>query len=332
MMKETYDKNLYGFKNQPYHTILSCKNGILGFAIGDAMGVPNQFCLREDLFANPVTEMIGHKSHDVPKGTWSEDTSLTLATMDSIIEKHSVNTEDMATKFLEWLKDGKYTPVNSVLDVGKTTFKSLTRFESKLRKAEECGGDGEMDNGNGSLIRMLPVAYFSYFKNLSENKICALVKKISGITHRHELSLMGCFIYVMLAVALLNKKTIQEAYEQIQNIEYAKYFSEETIQEYERILNGKIESLELGEIYSSSYIVYTLEAVIWILLHTNTFNSAVIGAINLGDDTDKIGACVGGLAGILYSLKEVNPRWEKDLIKYDYIKEMCVKFDEACNF
>ena len=66
--------------------ILSCRNGIIGFAIGDAMGVPNEFCLREKLMQNPVTEMVGFRSHDVPKGSWSDDTSLTLATMDSIIE------------------------------------------------------------------------------------------------------------------------------------------------------------------------------------------------------------------------------------------------------
>ena len=114
-------------------------------------------------------------------------------------------------------------------------------------------------------------------------------------------------------------------------MDYFQYFLEETIQKYARILKGHIGTLHLEEIHSSGYVVHTLEAVLWTLFHTYNFNSAIIGAINLGDDTDTIGACVGGLAGILYTLKEVNPHWEKDLIKYESIKEMCVKFDEACN-
>ncbi|MBO5143230.1 MAG: ADP-ribosylglycohydrolase family protein [Clostridia bacterium] len=311
--------------------ILSCRNGILGFAIGDAMGVPNEFCLREKLMQDPVTEMIGFGSHDVPKGSWSDDTSLTLATMDSIIENKSIEPEDMATKFLQWLKEAKYTPTNNVFDVGGTTLKALARFEAHLRIAPECGGDGDMDNGNGSLMRMLPIAYFVYYKNLSEEKIFELVKTISGITHKHEISVMGCFIYVCYAFELLKKKSKDEAYTTIKNIDYTKYFKEETIERYDRLLNSHIATLPLENINSSDYVVHSLEAILWVIFNTYTFNESIIGAINLGNDTDTIGACVGGLAGIIYTLKDINPHWEKDLIKYDYIKELCVKFDEACN-
>lgn len=313
------------------NNILSCKNGILGFAIGDAMGVPNEFCHRDKLVEKPVTEMIGYGSHDVPKGSWSDDTSMTLATMDSIIEKKQIDTEDIGAKFLEWLKEAKYTPTNDVFDIGRTTLKALARFEAHLRPASECGGDREMDNGNGSLMRMLPIVYYAYYKNLSEEKVFDLVKEVSGITHRHEISIMGCFIYVLFANELLNKKTKEDAYEKIKAIDYSKYFSEETIEKYKRILNAHIATFALEEISSSGYVVHTLEAVIWIIFNTYNFNSAIIGAINLGNDTDTIGACVGGLAGIIYTLKDINPRWEKDLIKYEYIREMCLKFDEACN-
>jgi len=314
-----------------YTNLLSCRNGILGFAIGDAMGVPNECCAREELMENPVTEMIGYRSHEVPKGSWSDDTSLVLATMDSVIEKRKIDPEDMATKYLEWLKEAKYTPLNETFGIGGTTFKALARFEARLRPAEECGGDGELDNRNGALRRMLPLAYFVYFKNLQEDKIYELVRKISGITHRNEVSQMGCFIYVVFANELLNKKTKEEAYEKIKSIAYYQYFRMETIEKFERILSGKLLNLGLEKIDSGAYVVHTLEAILWVFFHTHNFNSAIIGAINLGNATDTIGACVGGLAGIQYTLKDINPHWEKDLIKYDMIKEMCVKFDEACN-
>lgn len=317
--------------NARYRNFLSCRNGIIGFAIGDAMGVPNEWRAREELMENPVVEMVGYKSHETPKGSWSDDTSLTLATMDSVIEKQKMDPEDIATKFLEWLKEAKYTPLNETFGIGGTTFKALARFEARLRPASECGGDGELDNGNGALRRMLPLAYFVYFKNLQEEKIYELVEKISGITHKHEISQMACFIYVVFANELLNKKTKEEAFEKIKNIAYYQYFRMETIEKFERILSGKILTVELDKINSDSYVIHTLESVLWVFFHTYNFNSAIIGAINLGNATDTIGACVGGLAGIQYTLRDVNPRWEKDLIKYDMIKEMCIKFDEACN-
>lgn len=251
--------------------------------------------------------------------------------MDSVIEKQKIDTEDMATKFLEWLKEAKYTPLNETFGIGGTTFKALARFEAHLRKASECGGDGELDNGNGALRRMLPLAYFVYFKNLQDDKIFELVEQVSGITHRHEISKMACFIYVIFANELLKKKSKEDAFEKIKSIAYYQYFRTETIEKFNRILSGKIINVELNEINSDSYVIHTLESVLWVFYHTYNFNSAIIGAINLGNATDTIGACVGGLAGIFYTLKDINSRWEKDLIKYDMIKEMCVKFDEACN-
>ena len=113
-----------------------CKNskdGIIGFAIGDAMGVPVEFCIREKLMENPLTEMKGFGSHDVPKGSWSDDTSMTLATMDSIIEKEKIDIYDMATKFLKWIQEAKYTPTERVFDIGRTTLKALSKCEENIK-------------------------------------------------------------------------------------------------------------------------------------------------------------------------------------------------------
>ena len=136
---------------------------------------------------------------------------------------------------------------------------------------------------------------------------------------------------MVFANELLKKKTKEEAFQKIKSIAYYQYFRTETIEKFQRILSGKILGVDLDEINSDSYIVHTLESALWVFFHTYNFNSAIIGAINLGNATDTIGACVGGLAGIFYTLKDINSHWEKDLIKYDMIKEMCIKFDEACN-
>ena len=83
--------------------MIDSKAGIIGLAIGDAMGVPLEFSIREQLMQNPTTEMEGYGSHNVPKGSWSDDTSMTLATIDAIIQEKSINYNTIATNFLEWI-------------------------------------------------------------------------------------------------------------------------------------------------------------------------------------------------------------------------------------
>ena len=311
--------------------MIDSKNGIIGLAIGDAMGVPLEFCIRERLMKNPTTEMLGYGSHNVPKGSWSDDTSMTLATIDAIIKDNNINCETIATNFLEWIKNAKYTPSEKVFDIGRTSLMAIARFEDKQDIAEECGGASEMDNGNGALMRILPITYYCYSKSLTEQEIYETVKKVSSITHRHEISIMGCFIYVMYGIELLNNINLTQTYKNIQNLKYDKYFSEDTIKRYERILNNNINEYSLDEIKSSGFVVDTLEATLWVLLNTNSYNQAIIKAINLGNDTDTIGACVGGLAGIYYGQDNINLNWKNDLLKLDYINSLCDKFNKVLN-
>ena len=165
--------------------MIDSKAGIIGLVVGDAMGVPLEFCMREKLMQNPTTEMIGYGSHDVPKGTWSDDSSMTIATIDAIIQSKdkTINYDDIATNFLLWMKDAKFTPSDRVFDIGRTCLRAIARYESNEDVAEKCGGDRELDNGNGSLMRILPLVYYCYSKKMSENEICEVVKNVSSITH-----------------------------------------------------------------------------------------------------------------------------------------------------
>ena len=309
--------------------MISSKDGIIGFAIGDAMGVPVEFTNREKLMRNPITSMVGFMGHNVPKGTWSDDTSMTLATMDSITKANgNIITNDMADKFLEWMEQGKYTPDGKIVDIDRTTLRALGKYKTTRRSAVNCGCTSNTDNGNGSLMRMLPIVYYSYLNWLEQDKILKLVAGISSITHANELVIMGCYMYVNYAIELLNTNNRKTAYTKIQNLDYS-MFSMPTIRAYTRILDNEIYRYSIDEIKSSSYIVDTLEAVLWVLINTDTYNQAIIGAINLGSDTDTIAACTGGLAGIIYGIKNINPDWKIDLRKYEEIIEICEKFDET---
>ncbi len=311
--------------------MIDSKAGIIGFVVGDAMGVPLEFCMREKLMQKPITEMLGYGSHNVPKGAWSDDSSMTLATMDAIIKDNDINFDTIANNFLEWVKNAKYTPTDKVFDIGRTCLRAIGRYENKEDIAEKCGGTSEMDNGNGSLMRMLPLIYYCYAKEMKAKEIYEVVKNVSSITHRHEISIMGCFIYVMYGIELLKNKNLVQAYKTVKKIKYDIYFKEETINRYYRILKKNINKYSLEEIKSTGFIVDTLEATIWVLLNTKTFNQAIIGAINLGNDTDTIGACVGGLAGLYYGIENINKTWQNELIRYDYIVDLCDKFNKVLN-
>lgn len=271
--------------------------------------------------------MLEYGSHEQPKGTWSDDTSMTLATMDSIIKCFGISTVDMGKRFVKWMEDSEYTATGERFDVGRTTLIALSRFE-KDEQPFDSGSAAEDSNGNGSLMRMLPIAYYCYSSGMQTNDIFDIVKKVSYITHAHEISVLGCYIYVLYVIKLLEGKSKFDAYREIQKVSYSQ-FSRSSLELYSRILKKNIRELPIEAIRSTGYVVDTLEAVLWTFLNTENFNQAVIGAINLGGDTDTIGACTGGLAGILYGLEAINPEWRIDLKRYTYIRSMCEEFDEV---
>ena len=166
--------------DRPKTTLRDC---IYGLAVGDALGVPYEFRPRGTF---ECTDMIGYGTHGQPAGTWSDDTSLTLATCDSIRELGHIDTADMRDKFVGWIARGEYT-IDGVFDYGGTTARALHTGK---------GGSGERDNGNGSLMRIAPLA----FVDATDDEIC----EVSAITHAHRTSTDACVIFVELMRDVLN--------------------------------------------------------------------------------------------------------------------------------
>ncbi len=177
------------------------KAGIFGVCVGDALGVPVEFRSREQLKRSPVTKMRALGTHHQPAGTWSDDSSLMLCLADSLFTEY--NLEDIALKFLQWYNAEIWTPHGRVFDIGIATSQAIHRI-SKGVSPTLCGGTTEFDNGNGSLMRILPLLF--YIKDFSIEKRFDTVKDVSSITHGHIRSVLACFIYLELALEILNKK------------------------------------------------------------------------------------------------------------------------------
>lgn len=304
------------------------KDAVIGLAIGDAMGVPLEFKSRKSLQANPTTEMKGYGSHNVPKGTWSDDTSMTLALIDAINKTGKIVPKDIVDNFVKWVENGEFTAGGKAFDVGNTCLRAIVKYRGCLAKPEECGEDGELSNGNGSLMRISPLIFYCYGKNMNKEEIYECVETVSSITHKHEISVMGCYIYVLFGIELLKNNNLLEAYKVIQNEDYH-FFSQNCKSKYDRIIRGEIYSCSMDEIKSTGYVVDTLEATLWCLMNTDCFDDAVIKAINLGDDTDTVGACIGALAGILYGEESICEDWKKELLKLEEIVGMCEEFERS---
>ena len=316
------------------------KSLIFGHAIGDALGVPVEFKSRERLTKEPVTEMIGYGTHNVPAGTWSDDTSMTLCLLESMGRIGTVDYKDIMRNFVRWMDCGDFTATGVLFDIGISTRRALMQFQPKSKLIHEvepinCGGREESDNGNGSLMRISPMALYLY--NKSGNNLTAedleLVHNVSKLTHGHVRSQMACGIYTLIAAELMNEKELTAAVKT--GIKKARdfygardEFANET-KTYNRIWNvDGLGKLPEYHIKSTGYVVDTLEAAVWCLLNTDNYCECVLTAVNLGDDTDTVGAITGGLAGLAYGLKNIPSNWKQELQRSDFIEKLCMAFAE----
>lgn len=291
---------------------------LIGTAVGDALGVPVEFQPRGYLKANPVIDMREFGTHEQPKGTWSDDTSLMLCLAESMVEGLDSNT--LAQKFIAWKNDNLWTPHGWVFDIGIGTRIAIERLENGMTP-ELAGGLDERDNGNGSLMRILPLVL--QIKELDIEERYDWTKKISSITHAHVRSVMACFYYLEFAKKIIEGKDKFQAYNELQS-ELTQYFEQRKINpieihKFHRLLNKDISKVEEDNIKSSGYVIDTLEAAIWCILTTNNYKDAVLKAVNLGHDTDTTGAVTGGLAVLIYGLDNIPNEWINTLARKDDI-------------
>ena len=172
------------------------KNGIIGFILGDAMGVPLEFSKRRNA-DNKVIDMLEYGSHNLEKGSWSDDSSMVIATMKSIIDnKGKIDYEDIMNNFIKWAENGEFTPNGKTFGIGRTTLRALYNYKSNNIKAINCGLDSIKDNGNGSLMRILPIIYYCYYNNSNDNEIYEIIKNTSSLTHSNNISILGCIAII----------------------------------------------------------------------------------------------------------------------------------------
>jgi len=291
---------------------------LVGVAVGDALGVPVEFMSRSMLQRRPITDMTGYGTNNQPAGTFSDDTSLTLCLVESLCGEYSVN--DIADKFLQWAEDGYWTAHGDVFDIGIATQEALDRISEGVDPTQ-AGGTSEYSNGNGSLMRIAPLVF--HVASLSAQERWTKVREVSSITHGHIRSIISCYYYIEFLRELLQGHEPQVAYSNLQSsVPTLLNRMDVPLQEQanlDRLLNGNLYELPESEIKSSGYVIHALEASIWCLMTTDNFESSVLKAVNLGDDTDTTAAITGALAGLNYGIESIPESWLSALARKDDI-------------
>lgn len=301
---------------------------LFGLAVGDAIGVPFEFRSKEDMQNNPATDLTGYGSHHQAPGTWSDDSSLCFCLAESLINGY--NLVDIAKKFIEWKEEGLWTARGSVFDIGTTTSKSISELKTILEqdKVEDLKtlryAAREQDNGNGSLMRILPLLY--EIKGIASLDQFQIVWEVSALTHKHIRSAMACFIYIKLAEMLCNGLDKEQAYTEMRN-QIMHFWGEIEFPKAERchfdhVILHDIRSKAEDELKSSGYVIDSLESSIWYFLEKENYRDTVLGIINLGGDTDTGAAIAGGLAGLYYGEKSIPRDWLLHLARYEDINNL----------
>ncbi|WP_407482456.1 ADP-ribosylglycohydrolase family protein [Elizabethkingia meningoseptica] len=304
------------------------KSGIFGVCVGDALGVPVEFKQRSYLKEFPVTEYLEFMSWNQPKGTWSDDSSLTLCLAEELTRGYDL--EEIGNSFVKWYLDGHWTAHGKLFDVGGTTKHSIERL-IKGESASFSGNLFEEDNGNGSLMRILPIAFYLE-KEENIERIYQIVKEVSSITHGHFRSVFACFIYIVFAIQLIKGKNKNEAYSYMQKtvLDYASAngFNIREIDLFYKLLKNDITTYSEDDIKSSGYVLDALEASFWCFMKYTSYKDSVLAAVNLGEDTDTTAAITGGIAGIYYGFEEIPAIWISELVRKDDIDVLCGKLQD----
>ncbi len=306
-------------------------DGIMGVVTGDALGCPVQFMSREEIAGRkegPVTGMESGGAYKMPDGTWTDDSSMALATLDSIRKRGTVDPEDIMNKFVAWYEDGEYTPFGTAFDIGNTCGRAIEKFERE-HDVNTCGGTGGYSNGNGSLMRIMPVCLYAYEKGLSDADAVKTIHEVSGLTHNHLRSKMACGLFYFCIKEILDGKgNLKERLQNGLNNGFS-FYERDILNRVELSYYGRLRNLEEFAaipgtgIKSTGYVVDSLEASVWVLIRTDNFKDCLLKAVNLGFDTDTIAAIAGGLAGLFYGYESIPEDWLSVIQRREWIEKIC---------
>ncbi|MEM1357436.1 MAG: ADP-ribosylglycohydrolase family protein [Bacteroidota bacterium] len=303
--------------------------GLLGLSVADAIGVPVEFQSRLELDKNPVTDVRGYGTYNQPPGYFSDDSSLAFGLAESLATGR-FDLVDQAKRLINYLKHGYWTPDNRAFDIGNTTRRAIYVLEGIIEQGTHeklpslAQRADEFDNGNGALMRIFPL--YAHLRKRPLAEWFDLIWQHSALTHGHVRSALCCFLYLRFCSFLADghhqrnalKNARAETIDLMAQIKPPKA-------EYDAlatIIKADFRKLARTQVRGSGYVVQCLEAALWCLFHSDDYRSAVLQAVNLGEDTDTTACVVGAPAALIYGVDAIPANWLEALARREEIIDL----------
>ena len=287
------------------------KGGLFGLAAGDALGATLEFMNREEVHQKygVLKDITGGGWLNLEPGECTDDTAMTLAVARGILDNPSNPHRAVGHHFVSWY-DTKPRDIGNIIRTSIYNFKKCDSWAEASQKTHI--GLNNRSGGNGSLMRTLPV---SLAYRHDKEKMCRISAQISHMTHYDPQAAAACIFYNLLVLS-----TLEQNYDKSELLSTAlteaRTYCSANLPPLPKGFWQDITSstsLKKNQIWASGFVLDSLVAVLWAFHNSHDFESAVIAAVNLGDDADTVGAICGGLAGCFYGYAAIPRRWTEML-------------------
>ena len=291
------------------HRLSRAIGAFVGLAVGDALGTSLEFSRRDQFPLH--TEIVGGGPFGLQAGEWTDDTSMALCLADSLLAKGKFDATDSMDRYVRWRRVGENSSNGTCFDIGITISGALSRYEQS--GDPWCGLTDPNTSGNGSLMRLAPIPIF-FHRDIEQAKSMAIAQ--SRTTHASDESIEACEYYCMLIVETINGDSKDHV---------LRGRTSQASKKIQEIVHGDWKHKTRDQIESTGYVVHSLEAALWSIHTSISFEEALVKAVNLAGDSDTVGAIAGQLAGALWSYEAIPSRWLQTLKQHDHIVNLAEK-------
>lgn len=294
---------------------------LIGLAIGDAVGTTVEFTKPGSF--TPVSDMVGGGPFGLAPGQWTDDTSMALCLAESLLERKTFEPIDQLKRYVRWWQEGHLSATGRCFDIGNQTRTALSEFTESGRSRN--GPSGEAAAGNGSLMRIAPIA-IAYWREPA--RAIELAAESSMTTHPNVECLGACRYFTGLLVGAITGRSKKELLQPMFSPVDGLWDRQPLPPRVAKVASGSFLTKQPPDIRGTGYVIDCLEAALWAFASTNNFEEAILAAVNLGDDADTTGAVCGQIAGAYYGLNGLPARWRQKLAMRDMIESYARRLTE----
>lgn len=274
------------------------RGALLGLATGDAVGTTLEFKPRGTF--EPISDMVGGGPFRLQPGEWTDDTAMAVALADSLLACTGLDARDQLERYVRWWQHGETSCTGTCFDIGNTVRGALQTYLGT--GTPDAGPTHPQTAGNGSIMRLAPVVLA--FAPDREATLEAAAAS-SRPTHGAPEAVDACRLLAEILLRALAGADRDAALSPIDGARASDGLA--------AIASSSYRSKTADQVQGTGYVVASLEAALWAVATTESFEGAILRAANLGDDADTTAAIAGQVAGALYGASGIPQRWLRRL-------------------